>query len=148
VIRTATEADLPRVLAMCERFFEAAGLPDVAVYDPETMERTLRQLMGGEMGALFVAERDGEVVGMTGGMLYPFYFNASHLTGQELFWWVDPEHRGVGRGLFDALEIWAKAMGAETFSMIALDRLNPERVAEIYRARGYRANEHSFIRRL
>ena len=34
------------------------------------------------------------------------------------------------------------------FTMIAVDRLKPDVMARIYRARGYRPAEHSFIRRI
>lgn len=132
---------------MGRRFFETAGWPDVAEWDEASVEKTLRFLMEQPTGCLFVAEKDGQLVGMTGGMLTPFYFNLGHLTGQELFWWVEPEHRGVGSGLFDALEAWAEAAGAQTFTMIAVDRLKPDVMARIYRARGYQPAEHSFIRR-
>lgn len=148
MIREATEADIPRVLEMGRRFFETAGWPDVAEWDDASTEWTLRFLIEQPTGALFVAEEDGHVVGMTGGMVMPFYFNHTHRTGQELFWWVEPEHRGIGSGLFDALEAWAREAGAQTFTMIAVDRLKPDVMARIYRARGYRPSEHAFIRRL
>lgn len=148
MIRPATPDDMPRILEMGERFFETAGWPEIAEWDAPSMERTLGYLMEADTGCIFVAETEDGIVGMTGGMLNPFYFNLSHLTGQELFWWVEPEHRGVGSGLFDALEAWAKAAGAMSFSMIALDRLKPDVLGRIYQRRGYRASEHSYIRRL
>lgn len=148
MIRAATYDDLPRVLEMGRRFFDTAGWPEVAEWDDASTEATLRFLIDQPTGGLFLAEVDGQVVGMTGGLVTPFYFNLAHLTGQELFWWVEPEHRGIGSGLFDALEAWAADAGAQTFTMIAVDRLKPDVMARIYRARGYRPAEHSFIRRL
>lgn len=148
MIREASADDLPRLLQMGERFFNAAGWPEFAAWDVASIEQTLRFLIDNETGGLFVAEVDGEVVGMAGAMVTPFYFNLSHLTGQELFWWVEPEHRGVGGGLLDAMEAWAKRVGAQTFTMIAVDRIRPELMARVYRGRGYRPAEHSFMRRL
>lgn len=148
MIRPATPDDMPRILEMGERFFETAGWPEIAEWDAGSMEQTLGYLMDAATGCVFVAETEAGIVGMTGGMLNPFYFNLSHVTGQELFWWVEPEHRGLGSGLFDALEAWATDAGAKSFSMIALDRLKPDVLGRIYQRRGYRAAEHSYIRRL
>jgi GNAT superfamily N-acetyltransferase len=145
VIRPAVEADLPRLLEMGRRFFDASGYSDITEYDPASTEASLRMLM--EVGVLLVAERD-EVIGCAGALVYPFYFNSGHLTGQELFWWVEPEHRGVGMDLYHALEQAVKDKGAQSFSMIALDKLNPERVGEMYRKVGYRPSDHSYIKRL
>jgi GNAT superfamily N-acetyltransferase len=148
VIRPATHDDIPRVLEMGRRFHNAAELYEIAPFDAGSVATTLAWLIDNALGSLFVAEGEGGLVGMTGGMLHPFYFNGDHLTGQEIFWWVEPEHRGVGSQLFDALETWATEAGAKSFSMIALDKLNPEILGRIYRRRGYRPSEHSYIRRL
>jgi len=147
MIRPAELSDLPRLVEMGERFFNAAGWPEVASWDVESITRTLSFLITEDAGAVFVLDHDGQLVGMAGGMLNPFYFNANHRTGQELFWWVEPEYRGEGSKLFDALEGWARDSGAQSFSMIALDRIKPEVMGRIYRMRGYRAAEHSYIKR-
>jgi GNAT superfamily N-acetyltransferase len=148
VIRAATHEDIPRVVEMGRRFHNAAELYDIAPFDAGSVTDMVSTLIDNPMGGLFVAEGEGGLIGMTGGLLYPFYFNGDHLTGQEIFWWVEPEHRGVGSQLFDALEAWAKEAGAKSFSMIALEKLTPEILGRIYRRRGYRPSEHSYIRRL
>lgn len=148
MIRPATHDDLPRVLEMGERFFDTAGWDDVAEWDQASVRKTLEGLIEGDAGCLFVAEAEGGLVGMTGGLVYPFYFDHGHITGQELFWWVEPEHRGVGGALLDAMETWAKEAGAKSFAMIALDKINPDLMGRVYRRRGYRPSEHSYIRRL
>lgn len=147
VIRPAEITDIPEVVRMGERFFETAGWPDYAEWDEASITATLESLITGDLGEVFVLEEGGKLVGMAGGMLFPFYFNHNHLTGQELFWWIEPEHRGQGAALFDALEGWAKAAGAMSFTMIAVDRLKADVMGRIYRMRGYRAAEHSYIKR-
>lgn len=128
---------------MGRRFYEASGYRDITEFDSGSLENTLRN-----SGAiLLVAEKDG-LVGMAGALVYPFYFNASHLTAQEIFWWVDPEHRGIGSLLFDALLEEVKKSGAQSLSMIALESLNPERVGSFYQARGFKPSDRSFIRRI
>ena len=149
MIRPATENDMHSLIGMGRRFFQASGYGDLAAFDRESFEVTLRHLIGGG-GTCLVAEKDGLVVGMAGALAYPFYFNAQHKTGQELFWWLNPEHRGglLGARLFAGLEAWAKDQGCSSFTMVALDAVRPEQVGGMYKRRGYRASEHTYIKEL
>lgn len=146
MIRHAVPGDLPELLRMGRAFHAVTGVADVIPLDEATLTQTFLNLMQG--GVILVVEGEDGLVGATGALLHPHYFNASHLTGQEMFWWIDPEHRGCGAELFTALEQWVRDQGAHSFSMIALDALDPERVGLIYRRRGYRATEHSYLRKM
>src|SRR3546814_3491274 len=100
-------------------------------------------------GICLVAEDGWEVSVVAGGLAHPLYFNHGHKSGMELFWWVRPYRRtGIGSKLFDALEDEARALGCESWAMIALDKVSPDLTGRIYRRRGYRASEHSYIKRL
>lgn len=149
MIRNAEPGDIPAIAELGALFHIEAELGDVVGYCPESTAKTLQSLIDSPDGILLVAEQGGEIVGMTGGLAFPFYFNHAHKSGQELFWFVKPEARnGVGRLLFDAIEAEAKAAGCVSWAMIALDRVQPELTGKIYRRRGYRASEHSYIKRL
>lgn len=150
VVRKATAEDFERILPLAHRFFEASKYGREMAFDDVSFKQTFDHLISGEDGVFFVAAEDGEIVGLAGALAYPFYFNSAHKTGQELFWWVDPDARGssVGVSMFDALECWAREQGCKTFSMICLDSLRPEAVSKIYQRRGYRASEHTFIKEL
>lgn len=147
--RPAAQADIPQLVRMGVAFFEESGYADVTTLDVGAITKLFRDLIDGQ-GALLVVEADGKIVGMAAGIVYPFYFNRDHITGQELFWWVHPEHRanGVGSQLLKALESWAKEAGAESFTMVALPQLELEKVGSLYRKAGYRPSENTFIRRL
>lgn len=146
MIRRAREGDTQALLAMGERFFAASGYGEVTEFDRESFRGTIERLATD--GVLLVVEGAYGLVGMAGAMVYPFYFNVKHQTAQEMFWWVDTEHRGVGSKLFDAMVEQVKARGAKSLSMIALDALEPEKVGAFYRRRGFRPSERSFIGRL
>lgn len=146
-LREATYLDLDELLRMGRAFHAVTGAADLIPLDEDTLERTFVGLIDSPVGTVIVAEAHTGLCGAVGGMLHPSYLNSNHLTGQELFWWVDPEHReGVGRTLFDALEDWARGQGANSFMMITLDALEPERVAALYKRRGYRPAERLYLK--
>lgn len=147
MIREAEVRDIPEMVEMGRRFFAASGYADITELDPESLEATFKSLLENPDAVVLVVEKS-KLVGMAAALIYPFYFNLKHRTSQEMFWWVDQEHRGSGLKLFDDLISGVKAKGAESLSMIALDALDPEKVGAIYERRGFRASERLFIRRL
>jgi GNAT superfamily N-acetyltransferase len=149
VIRRACLHDVSEIARLGELFHAEAGWADICEYNRGDVEKTLAALIESQDGILLVAERDGQIVGMCGGLASPIYFNHAHKGGQELFWWMKPGLRdGTGRLLLDAMEAEAKAIGCSSWAMIALDKVNPELTGRLYRRRGYRASEHSYIKRL
>lgn len=149
MIRDATPADIPEIARLGELFHAEAGWGDIVEYSVEDTQKTLTHLVTSDDGILLVADNDGEIVGMAGGFAHPVYFNHAHKSGQELFWWMKPDLRdGTGRLLLEAMEDRARAIGCSSWAMIALDKVNPELTGRIYRRRGYRASEHSYIKRL
>lgn len=150
MIRDANEDDIPALLDMSRRFFEISGYASLIRFDPPSMEETLRGLLADGRGILMVAETGRGVAGMAGGMVYPLYFSRSHMTGQELFWWIDPENRGGGLGprLLEQMEQSAREKGACSFVMGALAAQRPERTGAYYRRRGYAPMEHLYTREL
>ena len=145
----AKASDIPVIADMGARFFEEAEWSDVTEWDHDSICATLRQLIENPLGILLIATRKGVICGMAGGLVHPAYFNVHHLTGQELFWWVEPDERGgVGMELLDCLELSAMERGAKSWAMIALDRVRPNAVGALYKRKGYRASEHSYIKRL
>lgn len=149
MIRHATLSDLGALISMGHKFFAASGYADIARFDEASFRKTVDQLMA-DNAVCLVAEIDGQVVGAAGALAYPFYFDASHKTGQEVFWWLDTEHRGgqAGAQLFAGLEAWARGQGCRSFTMIALDAVDAARVGRMYQRCGYRASEHSYIKEL
>ena len=144
-VRLAADCDIPRMVEMGRQFHAYAGIVE-ASFDPDSFARTLKHGMQSADQAYFVAEVDGRVCGMTGGVVYPSYFNHSALAGQEMFWWSDSP--GVGRGLYLALEKWAVSKGCKSFTMIALADERSKRMDKVYKRMGYRPSEHCYIKGL
>lgn len=150
MIRPAALADLKAMLHMGRRFFDASSYGDVSSYDPESTCRAFLKLMESDSACLLVAEQDGEIIGFCSAIAYPHFFNESDVNAQELFWWVDEQHRksGAGKAMLQALEAWAASVGAKSLMMLSLASLAPEKVAQMYLVAGYRPAEQTFIKGL
>lgn len=147
MIRPAMSSDIPAMLEMGRKFFDASGYSDITEYHEESFRDVLERLITSADSLALVADEGGPV-GMAAALLYFHFFNTNHKTSQELFWYVDEKHRGIGTALLDALIAGVKAKGAQSVSMIALESLDPEKVSGIYARRGFRPSERTYVRSL
>jgi len=149
MIRPAGHADIPAILTMGRRFFDAAGWPEVTTWDEASVRATLSGLIDGKVpGGLIVANEGGRAIGMVGFMAFPFYFNFAVTVAQEVFWWVEPDQRfGVGAQLLDAFETAGRQRGASVFIVSAVARLRSATLERFYQRRGYAPAENTFIKR-
>jgi len=133
VIREATEDDIPRLVEMGERFWTETVYHDRIPVNPTQMAATTAWLLAPDSnGTVFVSDHGGRLVGMIGVL----YFT-NPITGEptviELFWWVEPEHRGHGLRLLKRAEAWGRETGAHKLQMIAP---TPE-IAQLYERLGF-----------
>jgi GNAT superfamily N-acetyltransferase len=140
IVRDATPEDYPNLQRMGSAFAKAANQPPV---NPDTLRLTLDHLRAN--GVLKVAE-NGAVCGVIGALVFSHYWNAHELIAQELFWFVEESARGTSAGikLLAAAEKACRERGARQLLMLALDDLEGDRVAEVYRRRGYEPQEKTF----
>ena len=139
MIREAKSSDFPELLRMGRGFSESLGIPldDVSALD------MAERLIDSDDAVLLIG--DGV---MAGALAYPLYFNKNVVIGQELFWWVDKDKRGngVGRDILDALEQWAKSVGASQLTMLAMQDTSPDFVDQVYLHNGYKPFENAFVK--
>src|SRR5437762_11638475 len=93
MIREAREADLGRLVEMGQRFLRESSYKTHLSDNPEQMRKLAKDLT--ERNSVLVAEEDGQLIGMLGFLVYP-HFLSGDLTVGEVFWYVEPEHRGAG----------------------------------------------------
>ena len=137
IARKATRGDFPALIRMSVKFHELLDMRDLPL-DPDSLWRWLEHLEHQHVLAV-VEDDERNVVGALGGMLAPVFFNDVLLIGQELFWWVDPEHRagGAGVALLDEAERQAREAGCVRWNMLNLAHVQPEAMARLYRKQGY-----------
>ncbi len=146
MIRRATLDDIPEIARLGRKFHEQAGWSDIFEYDEADCTASLTNMMA--FGGFICVVAGEPIHGMAAGLCVPVYFNQSHLSGEELFWWVgDDAPQMTGIRLLDALESAAKALGCQSWQMKSLAKLGGDRMAKLYQRRGYRASESTFIKR-
>lgn len=148
IVRKAVEADLPIYVQLSADFHAASPMHKVSPFEPGGFEEFLRGAINNPDICILLAELNDEVVGITGGIIYPLYFSPSHKVSQELWWWLTPAARGsgVGNKMFKELQLWSKERGAKTIFMIALEDERAEKMEKVYCRAGFEPMERTFMK--
>lgn len=99
---------------------------------------------------VIVAEVDDEYVGTLVGQVYFGHPLMDHWQcAMEMFWYVKPEHRGLGAfRMVNLYEQWAKEVGCSHCTMSLLANEHGEKLDRIYRAKGYKQLETQYLKEL
>lgn len=141
MIRPAIVADVPRLLEMGKSFHAESSYEKHMTLDPERLRVLATQLV--EAGGVLVIDNAGMLVGMVGFLLFDHPMSG-HKTAGELFWWLEPAHRGEGGKLLKAAEDLARDRGATQMLMIAPN----ERVGVLYKRKNYHFVESAYQKAL
>jgi len=147
-VRKATESDLAQYVVLAEEFHIASPMHGVISFDPVGYAKFFSESIQNESVGIWLAEVDGLMVGISGAIAYPLYFNPSALVVQELWWWLTPEARGSGAGgkMFKQIEYWAKERNASALFMIALEDDRAAKMEKLYVRAGFKPMERTFIK--
>jgi len=142
MIRLATIEDMPELLRMSQAFFDVSGYSGLTTFDKDDSEELLKTLVDGNT---LLTDGNGAMLGF---VVFPMFMNRGTLIAQELFWWVDEDKRksGVGLKLLRAAEKHAKELGAKAMMMLSIADLDGDKVNKLYKAKGYKPQEQSFMR--
>lgn len=145
-VRQAKLKDMADILSMSAIFWMTTDYEEP--FDNETASHYLRLSI--EQGLFSVLEISGRLEGMAGGLMAPLLGNGNVLAGQEICFWINPEHRNNGNAtqLLRHLEESAKEAGVKYWTMVAIESSSPERVGRLYEAAGYRKTETNYLKAL
>jgi len=148
IVRRAVEADLSQYLVLANRFHATSPVHNVIPFDDKGYSEFYRGALANEALALWVAEDSDALIGIAGAIAYPMYFSPTHKVVQELWWWLEPQSRGSGAGkeMFNAIDQWAKEVGAAALLMAALEDNRTEKMHNVYARAGFTPMERTFIR--
>ena len=144
MIREAHEADIPAILSLGMAFAAESPRYRDSGFDADKVEQAIRGRL--DEGGMFVAERDGKVVGMIAAFLGEQYFSRQ-LFVSDLAFFVAPEARGPPRmalRLIEAVAEWGRAHGAEEMISAVSSQIDDERACAVYERMGFERTGVSF----
>jgi hypothetical protein len=142
--------DLNEYLDMLNTFHKNSTIKQQAKFDRQSCSDFLISCSANKDIVILSCKDNDKLIGITGGLLFPLYFNINYKVVQELWWWVEEDKRGsdCGKLLYNALESWAKHKQADAFFMIALEDSKVETMAKVYKRKGFKGMERTFIKEL
>lgn len=148
LIRPPTLDEIPRMVALGEKFWKLTNYADKVPYVHEDVITSCEQMRG--QGLLLGAYDGDQIAGFIGGIVGTSYTNFNIKIGQELFWWIEPQYRnsGVGSLLLQAVELKAKELGLAYWTMIYLVNIEPEKTKHLYERSGYKQTEIGYTKEL
>ena len=150
IVSKFNKLDLDEYLDMSETFHKNSPIKQQAPFNRQNCADFLLSNADNKDIVLLSCKENDKLIGITGGLLFPLYFNLDYKVVQELWWWVEEDKRGsdCGKLLYNALESWAKHKQADAFFMIALEDSRVETMAKVYKRKGFKAMERTFIKEL
>jgi len=148
MIRLANPSDEDDILVMARDFAAFAPHQESISATDDELRDTIRWFM--QNATMFVADKDGSVVGMLVALLSPVWYAPRFTMATELAWWVNPKHRRglVAIRLLQAFESWARDNGATIVNMSNLQTNNAGEVSAILNRLGYSVSEQTHSKRI
>lgn len=144
MIRCLTSEEVPLLIEGGREFFEEGKIPGGLRADHFIASwQSFIESKDGRILGLF--SDGGELLGMLGFIVHPDMNNGDRIA-VECFWFVRKPHRGQGLQLFEEFERQAKDMGAVRLAMIHLERLQPEKLSNLYERMGYTLIERHYVK--
>lgn len=145
MIRLATLDDVPAIVRLATQFIETTEYVAVLTVNPSQLEALTSALLEREDAAVWLADREGVVVGMLAVHVFAHPFSGQRLAG-EICWFMATEARGGGDAvrLLSKAESWARQQKVEAMQLTAPN----DRVGAFYERRGYCGIERAYYQRM
>lgn len=134
-VRPATRADLPQILPL-GKLMHAESRYSSVPFSPIKVSATFAALIDGQ-GCVFVAEKDGEIIGGIAGFLGPVWFGIDQ-TLMELTLFLKPECRGgtLAARLIKAFVAFGREQGCTLIQSGVVSGVEQERTEKLYQRLG------------
>ncbi len=144
-IRPAQPHDLVQLLEMGRLMHAESPRFRPVPFSTEKAQQLIEQLIS--RGGAFVAEVDGALVGMFGGVVFEHFFSTTKMAADVVLY-VTPEYRGgsLAARLVHAFERWAIEAGADELVLGVSTGIEAERTAGLYERLGYERSGISLLK--
>lgn len=139
MIREATHADIPALVAWGREFHGIAPHRPMGEYDPSAVARMLRFMIDSPQ-AMVLTNGNGGI----GGVYAPVYFNPSKWMFEESFWWAE---RG-GLDLLDAAIEEGRKWGASFLLLSTLENRKSPAIHRLLAGKGFSLLERRYLKEL
>lgn len=147
-IRSATESDIPDILALGDLFWKQTVYykEHKIPLDPETGEEVIRCCM--LEGAALLLEDDGLLLGMILVPVTHCMMNKNYKFAAEYGFYVDPalRNKGAGQKLIEAATQVLRDKGIALFTMVSMKYVTPAAANHLYESMGFEHTETGFTK--
>ena len=136
-VRVATHSDMPCFIENAKRLHSESPKYAIRNLNEKALSENLRSVMDG-VGAIFVAENNGEVVGGIVCLTTKDWFNDDVIAFEQVFY-VQPEYRATRAPLLliDAFVNWAKYMKADRIQSGTTTDISTQGCVRLYEHFGF-----------
>jgi GNAT superfamily N-acetyltransferase len=143
-MRPAELTDIPRCAELGRQFYDEGGFVDtLGPFDEKYIKDYLKRIIESPNAVMYMNNHGMAAAIITNSLIAPV------LIVQELFWYVEKQHRGgtTAARLFTMIESWAKKRGAKANYMVCMDNMG-DTAQRMYKRCGYVPREHIFVKAL
>lgn len=154
-VRAATVDDIPAIIAMGQALHAESPRYSRLSFSVKKVDKLLREMTEGTLisdapGGVFVAEKEGQVIGVLGGYVTQPFFSDDKIATDYTFY-IQPGHRRKGRAavqLIRAFEVWARDNGATDIIPGTTTMIDADATVRLYEKLGYVKYGYTLIKRL
>lgn len=139
MIRAATLADIPALLALGARMHAESPHFRQIGFSADKLGATLRQVLDSPNGFLMVGDAKGEIAGVMVALAVE-HWCSTDMVATDLALYVEPEFRGsmLAARLIGRYKAWANERGAKITTAGISTGVNVEQTARLYEAMGFK----------
>jgi hypothetical protein len=131
---------------MTRRFVKETAYADFIIPSDSVIKTWLTALINSQDSFIILSDGDSGIAGAMGFSIVPHFLDGKQASF-ELFWWVEPEHRGVGGELFRFYEQFIINRGVGRSFCVAPEGKGAT-IASFYERQGYSKFETTFVKEL
>jgi len=136
--REANMSDISDLVSLCGEMFNESNVSDKIIYNPDVVAERFIKAIIADRGVVYVAEKDGGVIGFIGGYLLEYLFSQQHIAVEEIWYVRKSERKGMaGARLLKMFSRWGQENGAIEVQCGVGTGINTERTSRLIEALGF-----------